>query len=223
MKQLYIALNLFLLFSLITPKSVNAGFRDCSFFAEEVEVELSTSFGELEYNHTKDNRYIAEKTKLTKEKSDGYTHIENVFNCSLEHKIVKSFGLECWVPTKISLNIGYQNPKIYISKDIEENSCEYGLVKRNQQLYLQMYKASLEAYLPAIYAYLNDYAQSLETFKIKERNSLQQKSKMIRDAYKKEVKKIEKDLEKTNKKAIDLIKLVDSKKYEKSICKKPTE
>ncbi len=130
----------------------------CRGMAQEAEVEILTSYGKLRYDFSKNNRNL---TRMHLRQYGGRLapgkHVHGLATYDLATEVSfklyqKTFadGSVCLYPYDIVLSISVQNPTIYISKDLEENSCTYQLAMHHEQTHQQINQEVLESYLPII-------------------------------------------------------------------------
>lgn len=126
---------------------------------QEPQVSVSTSYGTIRYDHSKNKRSITRmhrnkyKGKIAGGKIlNGLSTFEHELNISFEIKKQKlASGVICAYPTKIDLYFGVgEDPVIYIAKEYAKGSCMYDLVLRHEQTHQQINQSVLEYYLPII-------------------------------------------------------------------------
>ena len=123
------------------------------------EVVITTSYGNLKYDHSKNRRSI---TRMHIEKYKGKLQSSSLLNglstfeyaVNVKFRLVKQTllsGTTCIYPSSVQLHIGVgEDPVIYIARDYPENSCMYNVVLRHEQTHQQIYQSVLEYYLPII-------------------------------------------------------------------------
>lgn len=125
------------------------------FSAIKPQLNFRSSYGELTYNHDYDqeNLDILSEQGITKEEgmfTAGLSLLDVDWSVSL-NTITREVGEHtCVIPASLDVFVGYRNPVIYISSDIEEGTCEYKLIKRHEQQHQQINVSVLEHYLPTI-------------------------------------------------------------------------
>ncbi len=121
------------------------------------KVTINTSYGKLQYNHTKNKRSIT-RLHVSKNKAglnsgqllNGLStyNVTGEFSFELRKQTLPS-GITCVYPTKINLFFGVgEDPVIYIAKNIHEDSCAYQVVLRHEQTHQQTNQSILEYYIP---------------------------------------------------------------------------
>lgn len=121
-------------------------------------VTISTSYGKLRYDHSKNRRTL---TRLDKKQYGGEVTPGHQLNglatydlvMDLDFNLTKSTlgnGIVCLYPEEVKLRIGLENPVIYIARDLEPETCEYNIALRHEQTHQQINTEILEYYLPII-------------------------------------------------------------------------
>ncbi len=70
-------------------------------------------------------------------------------------------------PVKVTFFLGYENPRIYVSRNLPKGSCDFELVKRHEQTHQQINTATLEYFIPMFNDASKIIAKSLKPIKIK--------------------------------------------------------
>lgn len=152
MKKLFIILTL-IVFILSSFSEAHAARRKCS-APRLPNINFYSSYGKLKYDYS---RSMAEITKISQKFG---MQEQGIFLSGLATIIVEKeykFGTSgnkisrnkiCVFPSEISVFIGYLTPTIYISHDLEPNSCEYNLVLRHEQTHQRINKKALDYFIP---------------------------------------------------------------------------
>lgn len=151
MKKLFFILTIFSCCLLIKN---SASAKNCNDIISVPAIELTTSYGNLKYDFTKNNQQITtiagqygivEKGLF----ASGLATVNVNWEISINTigKIYGDYDI-CVVPTSLNVFIGYTDPIIYISRDIKKDSCEYNVVMRHEQTHQQINKAALDYFLP---------------------------------------------------------------------------
>lgn len=130
----------------------------CQKILRPPKVTISTSFGRLKYDFSKNNRSLTRmhiRQYGGKVATGKYVHGLATYDLStqINFKMLKNTlnnGSVCIYPQEISLNIGVEDPTIYLSKDLVEGTCVYQLALRHEQTHQQINTEVLENYLPLI-------------------------------------------------------------------------
>ena len=149
MKKLFFILTLSLFFT--SPAFCN---DDCSSLPVNPNIKILSSYGKLTFDKTKSKE---ELTLLAKQHSyvetglfaNGLSTVNINFDITLKTEtITLRDGVYCIIPNEITVFLGLDSPVIYISKYLQENSCEYNIVLRHEKTHQQINKKALEYYLP---------------------------------------------------------------------------
>lgn len=118
-------------------------------------LRLRSSYGKLSYNYDydRDNLDImAARNQLAEEGmfTAGLSLVDVDWSVSL-NTVSRSVGDHiCVIPASVDVFIGYRNPVIYISNDLEQGSCPYQVVLRHERQHQQVNIAVLDYYLPVL-------------------------------------------------------------------------
>lgn len=183
LKKLFFILTTFIFTNHIAYAS------DCSSIIVNPNIVLSSSFGKLEYDYTKTTSEITDIAKSlniseTGLFASGLSTVNVNFDIEVKTlaKPIGNFEL-CVVPTEIKIFLGFDKPTIYISKELEENSCEYTMVKRHEQVHHQINKKTLEYYLPLFKKAAIDIAKNLKPININDLNNVRPSIIEITNTY----------------------------------------
>ena len=127
---------------------------DCSAVVVNPKIKTTASYGKLEYIHNKNTVEITEIAKNFNILEKGiFAHGLSTVNINFDitintlgHLIGNSEF--CVTPTDINIFLGMYKPIIYISSELEKDSCEYKIVLHHEQVHQQINKTTLEYYLP---------------------------------------------------------------------------
>lgn len=154
----------------------NASDSICRKTMREPKVTISTSYGKLRYDFSKNNRSL---TRMHIRQYGGrvapgkYVHglATNDLSTEISFKLLKNTlpdGTVCVYPDEINLLVGVQNPTIYLSKDLQEESCAYQVALRHEQTHQQINAEVLESYLPIIQ---KRFLEAVQKYSLVSRNS----------------------------------------------------
>ncbi|MDD4557074.1 MAG: hypothetical protein PHE89_07115 [Alphaproteobacteria bacterium] len=123
----------------------------CEEIIPEPEILFEASYGKLNYNREKSREEITEIGKEfgVVEKglfAAGLSTINISWEISIDtiNHISQTSGDVCVIPVKINMFLGYENPTIYIDKNLKEDTCEYDVVLRHEQTHQQINKTALD-------------------------------------------------------------------------------
>ncbi len=128
----------------------------CAKFAQiRPKVKLRSSYGRLQYNYDYDSENLdimAARNNLKEEGmfTAGLSLVDVDWSVSLNTISRSVDGDICVIPASVDVFIGYRNPIIYISNDLDKKSCRYQMVMRHEHQHQQINVSVLEYYLPII-------------------------------------------------------------------------
>ena len=145
----------------------------CGEIVPEPEVFFTTSYGNLRYDREKTKAELTEigKTYGIGEKglfAAGLSTIKVNWEISIDtiNKFSEDGEEICVIPIKINLHLGYEDPAIYLSKELTEGTCAYDVVLRHEQTHQQINKVALDYFAPRIKANMQNIAAEIGTEKI---------------------------------------------------------
>lgn len=150
--------SLFLVGIIFSPTfSLAQEIQDCASLEYDTEFIFHTSYGQLRYDFSKSKQEltsIGQKYGNLEQGlfASGLSTIDINWELAVDtiSTIAGSDDTICVVPSKVDLYIGYEDPVIYISKDLEIDSCQYNMVLRHEQTHQQINKTALEYFIPHI-------------------------------------------------------------------------
>lgn len=162
MKKIFFILTIFIFifFNEAVAQNVTKGVSlktICETSPVSPHLKFYTSYGKLEYDtsYTRDNLTRLGKNLGMFEEGDlasGLALVDVAAEYELNTTSRKmTNGAACIFPQELSVYIGFQNPVIYLAKDMERNSCLYNLVVRHEQVHQQINVNALEYFIPLIY------------------------------------------------------------------------
>ncbi len=155
-----------LIFMISVTDAVHAANDDTQKYVEEClsviydpVVDVTSAYGKLKYNYTKGKEFLRRETEEKYKASGlempkdfipiGLTKVRDGFDFSLTvGQIEISHGYKCVYPEKIETHLGYYVPTIYISKDLEKDSCLYDVALKHEKTHMQIYIEALDYFLP---------------------------------------------------------------------------
>lgn len=168
MKKVFFILisSMFITFSAHSEEEIARYQKECLSFIEKPEINVTASYGKLLYKFDKDENFLKQKTaeKFAKQgqKMDvspvGLTDVRDVIDLDFQAETMGlSHGYTCIYPKKISINLEYSLPTIYIANTLKPNTCLYEVALRHEKTHMQIYIKALDYILPV----LKSYAQNL--------------------------------------------------------------
>lgn len=222
MKKLFFILTAFLLYS----ASVRAEF-DCASLTDVPLINFTTSYGKLEYDFSKSNQEItaiASHYGIVEKGifASGLSTINVSWEISL-NTLGKIYGDTdiCVVPTHITIFIGYLKPKIYVSSQLEPNSCEYNVVLRHEQTHQQINKTALDYFLPMFQKAIKQIIAATPALHVTHITEIDRATNQLTSLYNKKITPLVEAFK--NELLIEQSKLDNHNNYqhEKELCLKP--
>lgn len=93
----------------------------------------------------------------------------------------------CVIPVKVNIFIGYENPVIYISKDLKPETCEYNIVLRHEQTHQQINKLALEYFVPRLKKAVEAIAKDVKPVGIERLSQIDETNEQISKEYIREI------------------------------------
>ena len=217
--------KLFFVLTIITFFSQSALAINCDDLIVAPNINLQSSFGNLQYNTSLD---IKEITSIAKQfdlvESDlfasGLATATVNFDISLSTSANPiNVGEFCVIPNKVDVFLGLTNPVIYLANSLEKNSCRYKIVLRHEQTHQQINKSALEYYLPIFKAAITKIIQKTPAITIKDTSQLEQATKDLTETYNQKIMPL---VEFIKKEIANEQKKLDNPanyKYESVLCK----
>lgn len=189
MKKLFFILT-FLPFALcFSQKTIAAETDVCASLVSEPEIEFTTSYGKLKYDYSYN---LQELTNLGRKYNiveqglfaSGLAIVSVNWEVSLNtiSKIVDDTNI-CVVPTSLNVFIGYQDPTIYISNQLQPGSCEYNVVVRHEQTHHQINTAALEYFIPSLRRSVEKIAKDIRPYKIDSPSKIDEATNELTEMY----------------------------------------
>lgn len=147
--------KLFFILTILIFLSSSAFCKDeCSDIPINPQIKVLSSYGKLIFDNSKSRQ---ELTQITKQHvfvedglfANGLSTAELNFNISLKTYTQNiNDSTICVLPKEVTIFLGFENPIIYLSNQLKENSCEYKIVLNHEKTHQQINKKTLEYYLP---------------------------------------------------------------------------
>lgn len=130
----------------------------CAEFRYSTRLNLTTSYGKLNYNYDYDSRsltLLGQKYGLVEPgmHASGLSLFGIDWSVSLNTVARVGAGdTICVLPTGLDVFIGFREPTIYIDNGLKKDGCRYNLVLRHEHQHQQVSIAALEYFMPRIRA-----------------------------------------------------------------------
>ena len=197
---------------------------ECSSVQINPKIKVLSSYGKLTFDKSKTQK---ELTKTTKQHvfvenglfANGLSTANINFDISLKTYAQKLNDSKfCIIPKEVTIFLGFENPTIYISSNLEENSCEYNIVLNHEKTHQQINIKTLEYYLPLFKNTSTTIIKEIEPLVITDINKLEDTTNDYIKIYNKKltplVDFIKKEIFEQQKKLDN----PDNYKYENSLC-----
>lgn len=144
-------------------------FISCNAMNPMPTVVLKTSFGRLVHDFNQTTNQLNQKG--TPEK--GYfkegiaTRPLRTYIALKQYQVMKiDERATCILPAEVEFFIGYKSPEIYVSKDIDFQSCRFSVAVRHEQVHQRINKLVLEHFLPLFFEELKLAVQDVKAVKV---------------------------------------------------------
>lgn len=141
--------------------------KKCDAYQNQAEINFLSSYGKLKYDTSLSTQQLSALSKKHKaiddgDKASGLSLSDVVLRVSMRSKTYNLDSVySCVIPTQIDVFVGYQNPVIYISRDVLRDECYYQIVVRHEQTHQQINVLALEYFLPQFKALAKKYAKDM--------------------------------------------------------------
>ncbi|MBR1649258.1 MAG: hypothetical protein IJ689_06660 [Alphaproteobacteria bacterium] len=118
-------------------------------------LRLRSSYGRLRYNRDYDTLNLGLMSEREGLKEDGmftagFSTVDFDWSVSLNTVSRTSGDVICVIPASVEVFLGYQNPTIYLSSDLDDKTCQYQTVLRHERQHQQINIMVLDYYLPKL-------------------------------------------------------------------------
>ena len=93
----------------------------------------------------------------------------------------------CIIPQELSVYIGFQNPVIYLAKDLQPETCLYNLVLRHEQVHQQINVNALEYFIPLLYERIKQITAQMKPMYISDVKRLKEGTNEMTSFYAKQI------------------------------------
>ncbi|MDR1694054.1 MAG: hypothetical protein LBR70_02530 [Lactobacillaceae bacterium] len=153
------------------------------------EVVFTTSYGKLAYDYGSTTRALTSIGKRygIVEKglfAAGLATVGVNWEISVDtiSRIISEDNI-CVIPVKVDIFIGYEDPVIYVSKDLKPESCEYNVVLRHEQTHQQINKLALDYFIPKLKAAVEQISKDVRPTEIQNLNQIDNAAENISNEY----------------------------------------
>lgn len=189
MKNLVIILTF--LFSLCGITTDTLAISSCNGLKVEPEVKLFTSFGQLSYDFNHNTQQITELgAAYNHQESSLFIHGLATLEINQDFSIgFKVYPLPdnkgyCIVPQVIELFVGFATPRIYISNELEPNTCRYNLVLLHERTHHRINIMTLKYFLPIFKRAAKKIGDEMQPMKIRSKSQKEEaENKFVREFH----------------------------------------
>lgn len=188
MKKLFFILTIFSLFCGI-KKTLAAEKDVCASLDTIPKIKFTTSYGKLKYDYgynLQELTALGRKYNIVEQGlfASGLAILSVNWEVSLNtiSKVVDAENI-CVIPTDLNIFIGYQDPTIYISNQLQPGSCEYNVVVRHEQTHHQINTAALEYFIPSLRRSIEKMAQDIKPSRISSQSKVDEATERLTEMY----------------------------------------
>ncbi len=188
-KKLFFILTFCIFLGLGNFVSVAAETDVCATLKAEPEIEFTTSYGKLKYDFGYNQQGL---TRLGQQYgiveqglfASGLAVVGVNWEVSLNtiSRVVNDTDI-CVVPTSLNVFIGYQDPTIFISNQLQPGSCEYNVVVRHEQTHHQINTAALEYFIPSLRRSVQKIARDIKPYRIDSPSKIDEATNTLTEMY----------------------------------------
>lgn len=228
MKKLGILILFLLLCTLTEASAWNYGqFISCNAMNPMPTITLKTSYGELVHDFNMTTQQLTAMGRgMEKEGFIEGLATRNVYRLiALKRYTVKKLDdtATCILPAEVEVTIAYKNPEIYVSKDLDYQSCRFSVAIRHEQVHQRINKLVLDYFLPLFFDELKVAVRDVKAIKVSSPAEAEEGAKKLMMYYHKRldpVFNIYLELLKNEQKKLDNL---TNYKMEWDLCKKFNE
>lgn len=228
MKKVFYIL-IFMSFWLFSPLALaqTAAQKACRKIMQAPEVSFSISYGKLKYDFSKNNRTLTRMhMKQYGSKFTNGEYVNGLATFSMTTELVMKMakrtlkdGTVCVFPAMLDLKVKNENPTIYISSDLPEDSCRYKVALRHEQTHQQINLEVFEYYIPIIQRRFEEAVKKYALISSKRDINLTLAQEKFQDKYLAAVNEVTKEI--SAEIHAEQIKLdsAENYSYEMSLCR----
>lgn len=145
-------------------------FISCNALNPMPAVTFKTSYGQLVHDFNLSTGEITAKASDVEKGyfADGLAPVKTMSSIRLLRYTVRQLDANatCVLPAEVEFFFGYREPEIYVSKDLDKNSCRFSVVIRHEQVHQRINKLVLEYFLPLISDELQKAVRDVKAVKV---------------------------------------------------------
>lgn len=173
MKKLVIILTI--LISLGVAGADVSARTTCNGLKVKPEIKITTSYGQLSYDFSRTTEQISRIAANTGHRESSFfaTGLATIVIKGEYEVGTKAHPLDnqagyCVAPKVINIFVGFTTPRIYISNELEKDSCNYNLVLLHERTHQRINKSTLDYFLPFFKKAAAEIADNIKPRKIKD-------------------------------------------------------
>lgn len=189
------------------------------------EIVFTTSYGKLNYDFSLNTRSLTElgqKLGIIEKGlfASGLATVGVNWELSVDtiSRVLEEDDI-CVIPVKVNIFVGYEDPVIYISKELKPNTCEYNVVLRHEQTHQQINKLALEYFIPRLKKAVEAISKDIRPVEIERLSQIDETSEEISKSYIREISPLVEHFKKELFKEHGKLDNQDNYNYESNICK----
>lgn len=188
MKKLGILIFFLLLGASTEVSAWNYGqFISCNALNPMPTITLKTSYGELVHDFNLTTKQLTAKGRgMEKEGFIEGLATRNVYRLiALKKYTVKKLDdtATCILPAEVEITIAYKNPEIYVSKDLDFQSCRFSVAIRHEQVHQRINKLVLDYFLPLFFDELKIAVRDVKAIKVSSPEEAEEGAKKLINYY----------------------------------------
>lgn len=145
-------------------------FISCNALNPMPAVTFKTSYGQLVHDFNLSTDEITAKASGAEKGFfvDGLARVGTRSSFRLRRYTVRRLdaGATCVLPAEVEFFFGFKEPEIYVSKDLDKDSCRFSVVIRHEQVHQRINKLVLEYFLPLISDELQKAVRDVKAVKV---------------------------------------------------------
>lgn len=197
---------------------------ECSDIQINPQIKVLSSYGKLTFDNSKSRE---ELTNITKQHvfvenglfANGLSTAELSFDISLKTYTQNiNDSIICILPKEITIFLGFENPIIYLSNQLKENSCEYKIVLNHEKTHQQINKKTLEYYLPLFKSTSTTIIKNIKPLKISDIENINEATSNYVKIYNQKLLPLVDFIKKEISDQQQKLDTPDNYKYENSLC-----
>ncbi len=199
-------------------------FISCNALNPMPKVTFKTSYGQLVHDFNLTTSELTSKSS-DKEKGffvDGLATVKTSSSVRLLKYTVRKLDANatCVLPAEVEFYLGYKEPEIFVSKDIDKDSCRFSVVIRHEQVHQRINKLVLEYFLPLLSDEFLRAVQDVKAVKVSSPEQAEEGAKELMRYYRARLDPIIETYEKVRQNEQEKLDNLTNYQMEWELCKK---